>query len=1357
MLDPSDPDAYTVGWVCALSTEFTAAQEQFDEEYEPHESPEHRDANDFNVYSFGKIKGHMVVVAVLPNGQYGTASAATVAKDMIRSFRNIRFGLMVGIGGGAPTKQHDIRLGDVVVSSPSPGQSGVFQYDFGKATKDVFQHTASHNKPPPLLLAAVAGLKTQYERKGLQIHDKVSTIVANNKRLSAKYGRPEDPDSLFSTSINHKSDPCHRFCVTAPTDLVDRKSRQEPMEVVEVHYGTIASSSTLMKDAFKRDELASKANILCFEMEAAGLMDGFRCLVIRGICDYSDSHKNDSWQGYAAMTAAVYAKQILSRIRPEAAAREETMISKIDEVLNSVISGVEDLKRSIAEQEVLDWLSDEDFGTYQFDERSKKAPGTCQWLLDSPEYQSWTQKKDQVLFCPGIAGAGKTVLASAIIESLHSRFQSDSSTAIVHIYCRYNRVDRQTFNKLRASLLRQLCERLSPLPEGIMQLYNQYKPRRVETPPERILSELESVSGLFSKVFMVVDALDEWRATEHADLYSLPGELLHLQRKLAMNLLATSRPIPLIANTFNDYPSVSITAQQQDIYAYVDNFRWPESSCIGKIAGLRGLVKKVMSHIVRGMFLLARLYLHSLENETSERDVKDALKRFEDRAKNNDNDPKFNIVDQAYNDTLKRLREQHQNSSDLAFRVLAWICCTGWKLPAGAIQHGLALREGDTTFHEDGIVDESLLLSVCCGLVEIPEGSREIRLVHYTTESFFRHNRHLLDEYFLARHSINCHLPSNADAYLARQCVSCLSIDLPRHLPGGIGNDPQLQSRYHGYDRLIHSMVERLYDRRCGSSGKNYTALADKIQDPLYTYSAFNWGGHVRRLSPLDQTYKTSIDFLQTRGMVDQAIMLILTLGTWSEDRQAPQDMSNLHLATLFGLGDLAESLMKNIDINSRDSCGRTALVWALECLAFEFKFHPDYIMSVTKNFEIYDGIDIARRHIVKALLRSGANPRMPGYNGHTPLQLAAILGDVEVVERILEYGVDIDILNRNVDVPLVEAVRHSRESASMKLLESGTVDTCGENSRTALTETSSVSNLAPMETLIEKGAKVDFPDVNGQTALMEASKRGHTRIVELLLKNQSNVDHQDHKGDTALMKACIGDHADVIELLVAAKARLDIENNKGDTALDHGGRYCGEESIKRLLHQSTDPTIRDQHSGTVLISASHWKRPDIVSLILEDAKLKPTSKFINLALSEACSNSNEKVVKLLIDHGANPNMPRKSKRQLSLLRNAIYSRDDTVILTLLDAGINIEGDDGDFERPIHTAAEIGTKTVVQSLIERGVSVNRRSFAGRLPLDLAMKRQDKDTSIADLLRKHGAITEGKRLVQLMQDRRKRLN
>ncbi|KAF4959533.1 hypothetical protein FGADI_1600 [Fusarium gaditjirri] len=1203
MPDPSDPDSYTVGWVCALSTEFTAAQEQFDEEYEPHESPEDREANDFNVYSFGKINGHMVVVAVLPNGQYGTASAATVAKDMTRSFRNIRFGLMVGIGGGAPTKQHDIRLGDVVVSSPTAGQSGVFQYDFGKATEEAYHHTASHNKPPPLLLAAVAGLKTQYERKGLQIHDKVNIIISNNRRLSSKYGRPEDPESLFAPSIGHKRDPCHEFCVAAPTDLIDRTPRQEPMEDVEVHYGTIASGNTLMKDAFKRDELASKANILCFEMEAAGLMDGFRCLVIRGICDYSDSHKNDTWQGYAAMTAAVYAKQILSRIRPEAVSREQTMISRIDE-----------------EQEVLNWLSDEDFGTYQFDERSKKAPGTCQWFLDSPEYQSWTQEKGQVLFCPGIAGAGKTVLASAIIESLHSRFQFDSSTAIVHIYCRYNRVDRQTFNELRASLLRQLCERLSPLPEGIIQLYNQYKPRRERAPPERIVSELESVSGLFSKVFMVVDALDEWRPAEHVDLYSLPGELLLLQRKLTINLLTTSRPIPLIANQFSDCASISVTAQQRDIYAYVGNYRWPESSCIGKIPGLRNMINETMSQLVRGMFLLAKLYLHSLENETSERDVKDALKRFKDRAKNNDNDTKFNIVDQAYNDTLKRLREQHQNASDLAFRVLAWICCTGWKLRAGAIQYGLALREGDTTFHEDGIVDQKLLLSVCCGLVEIPKGSREIRLAHYTTEDFFRHNRHLIDQYFLSRHSLDCRLPSNADAYLARQCVTCLSIGLWPKLDSG-GNDSDTR---HGTESYDTSSLE-IFSGHLSPEEREERLLELLLRDnPLYDYSLFNWAGHVRRLSPLDESYKASIDFLLARGMVDQAVNIIPTYGMLSNEIRVSQDMSDFHLAALFGLGELAESLMKNLDINSTDSRGRTALVWTLECLMFEFI--PNY-RSPTQNFDLYDGLNIARRGVVEALLRSDANPNIPRDNGNTALHSAATFGDVKIVETLLDYGANVQTSNEIGDIPLLLAVRYRKESTYMKLLERGAVDICGENSRTALIEAASVGDLKLMETLIEKGAKVDICHKNGRTALIEASRSGHARIVKLLLENEPNVNHQDHQGNTALMKACRHNYSDIIVALLVANARLDIRNHEGKTALHHGGEYCGEDSIKRLLRHSTDPSTRDQQFFFALISASTSKRPGIVSLILENAAFKPSSAHLDTALSRSCLAGNEKVI----------------------------------------------------------------------------------------------------------------------------------
>ena len=98
------------------------------------------------------------------------------------------------------------------------------------------------------------------------------------------------------------------------SQLVVRQPRTGKHQDPAIHYGLIASADQVMKDAHTRDKLAKEQGILCFEMEAAGLMDRFACVVIRGICDYSDTHKNIDWQSYAAATAAAYAKELLAVI-----------------------------------------------------------------------------------------------------------------------------------------------------------------------------------------------------------------------------------------------------------------------------------------------------------------------------------------------------------------------------------------------------------------------------------------------------------------------------------------------------------------------------------------------------------------------------------------------------------------------------------------------------------------------------------------------------------------------------------------------------------------------------------------------------------------------------------------------------------------------------------------------------------------------------------------------------------------------------------------------------------------------------------------------------------------------------------
>ena len=309
---------YTVGWICALSTEHVAAESFLDEE---HGRPAYQDPKDNYYYTLGRIGHHNVVIAVLPMGQYGTTSAAMVARDMVRSFPNIRIGLMVGIGGGAPTQKQDIRLGDVVVGMGKNGQGDILQYDFGKTIQSQeFQRIPSQNIVPAVLQAAVHGLKSEYERKGHSIREAIDTSIQRNKRMRKKYSQPHvDTDRLYVSTYEHapnQEGSCSQICGEGPTNTVSRDIRDEDEDDPCIHYGTIASANSLMKDALMRDKLANNHRILCFEMEAAGLLHHFPCIIVRGICDYSDTHKNNDWHGYAAMTAAAYAKDLLIHIPP---------------------------------------------------------------------------------------------------------------------------------------------------------------------------------------------------------------------------------------------------------------------------------------------------------------------------------------------------------------------------------------------------------------------------------------------------------------------------------------------------------------------------------------------------------------------------------------------------------------------------------------------------------------------------------------------------------------------------------------------------------------------------------------------------------------------------------------------------------------------------------------------------------------------------------------------------------------------------------------------------------------------------------------------------------------------------------
>ena len=299
---------YTVAWICALPLEAAVARAMLDKTH-PQLS---QSASDDNAYTLGEISGHNIIMACLPLGMYGTVSAATVAAHMRTTFPSIRFGLMVGIGGGVPSANNDIRLGDVVVSKPTGVLSGVVQYDHGKTlASGVFQQIGTMNQPPQVLLNAIARLHAdEMLDSNRGIVEVISDVLDMNVDMKALLSRPADEqDRLFNPAYDHP--PCEDTCINCDErQLIHRDPRTS--DDPQIHYGLIASGNQVMKHGKTRDRLAKEHGMLCFEMEAAGLMNQLPCLVIRGICDYSDSHKNKQWQGYAALAAAAYAKALLS-------------------------------------------------------------------------------------------------------------------------------------------------------------------------------------------------------------------------------------------------------------------------------------------------------------------------------------------------------------------------------------------------------------------------------------------------------------------------------------------------------------------------------------------------------------------------------------------------------------------------------------------------------------------------------------------------------------------------------------------------------------------------------------------------------------------------------------------------------------------------------------------------------------------------------------------------------------------------------------------------------------------------------------------------------------------------------------
>ncbi|KAH8648264.1 hypothetical protein BGZ60DRAFT_390514 [Tricladium varicosporioides] len=402
---------------------------------------------------------------------------------------------------------------------------------------------------------------------------------------------------------------------------------------------------------------------------------------------------------------------------------------------------------------ILQWLSPIDFHATQASILERRHEGTSGWIIALSEFQDYCQGTGQRLWCHGIPGAGKTVIAAILFDYLKTTYGEDETQNIrvTGIYCNYKEADIQSPVNLLASIYFQLVSEDSALPIELERLYSNGKNRLKRMRPTflEIKSLLAAKISGYSRIFLIVDALDELPENSRRILITTVQTV-----RPDINLLVTSRYLDNIALDLKDWVKLEIKASRGDIEAYVKH-RLSEGNRLEKLVNRDIALKKVVVVTVveksLHMFLLAQLHMDSLATKLTPGEISEAL-----------SDLPAELYD-TYDNALRRIEDQGPSASKLANRILMWISYAGRPLRVTEMQHALAIRPDTEVLDLSFMPEEDDLTSLCAGLVLI-DHKRTLRLVHYSMQEYFESIR-------------DTRFPS-AQVIITRACLAYISHDI---------------------------------------------------------------------------------------------------------------------------------------------------------------------------------------------------------------------------------------------------------------------------------------------------------------------------------------------------------------------------------------------------------------------------------------------------------------------------------------------------------------------------------------------------------------------------------------------------
>ncbi|KAF5985496.1 ankyrin protein [Fusarium bulbicola] len=1037
---------------------------------------------------------HSVIIACLPKGKIGNVSAATVTTNIISIFTNIKFCLMVSIGSGIPPK---VRLGHVVVSTP-----------------------------------------VKHDLTGSRTPDYLEELEKRWPRLAPKYLRSNSlKDQLFKANYRHisKSNADKRVV------LIDDQEAEESDAEDDCRFCDTGQTDSIFRDKLNTD---LGGHVLCVEMEAVGLAHNFPCITSRVICDYADSHKNKAWQAHAAAIAAAFAKELLSHVQASDIEREPTaekVMDQIHEIVLQCDTNIGEVKRKMDRKEdvdILEWLTPVNYGPQQSDNFSQRQEGTGEWLLSCKEFQDWVDTRN-TLFCPGVPGAGKTIITSIVINELTTRFGDDNTVRIAYIYGNYRPHDVQRFDHLLESLLKQLVQGQSSIPASLKALYDKHNFRKTRASVEEVSATIHSVVSLYSRIFVVIDALDELKETD-GSLNRFLEEIFKFQSQCGLKLSATSRFIPEIVGRFDGSTTINIRARDEDVRGFLDG----KISQSGQLLQThREMIKTEIAKAVDGMFLLAQLHFDFVSTKLTLKQIKAALNSLSSGPR---------AYDVAYEKSMERIADQKQSSKELAMQVLLWITCAKRVLTTLELQHALAVEEGDTELDNENLYRIEDMVSVCSGLVTVDEESVIIRLVHYTTQDYLDRTR---DKWFPI-----------AEPEITMACIRYLSFDTFKGKFCTIRDD---------YKNLL-------------------------LRNPFYMYASHNWGHHALMASM--DGYKVILDFLESPAKLHASVQAIMASrpNGWGHIEDISQMATEVPTAAYFGLSKTMSTLLENghladskgvvrlllsrgdIDPNSEDTIHKeTPLSWAAKnghATIVKLLLEKEGISADHKGQQTPLSVAARNGHAatVRLLLsRHDVDPNSTDQQRRTPLSLAAGKGHTAVVKLLLKNErVLADYADGKYRTPLSFAAENGHEAVVRFLLAIDTVDANRESyyyRSTPLEYSVDGGHERVVELLLTK-TRVSY----GGSLLGSAASKGYEKVLALLANSNTIPDRQGEdqdaisqaidKEDKTLHWAAENGQLVLVEALLQKGAAIDAYK-RTERYWDGGDRQYLMEESKTALH----------------------------------------------------------------------------------------------------------------------------------------------------------------------------------------------